>query len=51
MGNNYSSEDTVAQLGGQEWFHFDDSVVTRVTDVAKIINSDAYMLFYRRRTA
>lgn len=32
-----------------QWYHFDDSYVTR-TDASQAVNSNAYLLFYKRRS-
>ncbi|KAG2113122.1 uncharacterized protein F5147DRAFT_62881 [Suillus discolor] len=33
----------------EQWYHFDDSYVTR-SDASHAVNSNAYLLFYRRRS-
>lgn len=32
-----------------EWYNFDDSHVTQITDVSQLLTSAAYVLFYEKR--
>lgn len=32
-----------------EWYNFDDSHVTKITDVSQLLTSAAYVLFYEKR--
>ncbi|KAJ5054531.1 uncharacterized protein L3040_000802 [Drepanopeziza brunnea f. sp. 'multigermtubi'] len=34
----------------QQWYEYNDSSVTKVTDLSRIVSSSAYLLFYRRRS-
>jgi ubiquitin carboxyl-terminal hydrolase 4/11/15 len=45
-GGHYTAH---AQNPSGQWYHFDDSHVTKVTDLSKLKSSAAYILFYRRR--
>lgn len=33
----------------KDWYEFDDSHVSRVSDPAKVVSEAAYQLFYKRR--
>ena len=46
LGGHYTS--FVKNANGK-WYHFDDTIVTEVTNTQQIISPKAYCFFYRKR--